>query len=125
MFNLLSDGTITVAGLLDYETDFVYSLVIEAADGGFPSLTGTTTITIGITDINDNAPMFTNPDAMILVAEVTWIGLSCSPFNMALYTACAFIKIGVQNYECCNHVKCRCNHFICSSSHFCYNRIQK
>ena len=69
-FNLLTGGTIAVAEILDYETDFVYSLIIEAADGGFPSLTGTTTITIGITDINDNAPVFTNPDAMILVAEV-------------------------------------------------------
>jgi len=82
MFNLLSDGTITVTGLLDYETDFMYSLVIEAADRGFPSLTGTTTITVGITDINDNAPMFTNPDAMILVAEVTWIGLSIIMFSV-------------------------------------------
>ena len=70
-FSILRDGTITVREALDYETDFQYSLIIEAADGGFPSLMSTATVTIVITDVNDNPPVFTNPDAPILIAEVT------------------------------------------------------
>ena len=60
-----------MAEALDYETDSQYSLIIEAADRGFPSLMNTTTVTILITDVNDNPPVFTNPDVPILVAEVT------------------------------------------------------
>ena len=60
-----------MAEALDYETDPQYSLFIEAADGGVPSLMSTTTVTILVTDVNDNPPVFTNPDAPILVAEVT------------------------------------------------------
>ena len=60
-----------MAEALDYETGPQYSLIIEAADGGVPSLMSTTTVTILVTDVNDNPPVFTNPDAPILVAEVT------------------------------------------------------
>ena len=70
-FSILPDGTITVAEALDYETDPQYSLMIEAADRGVPSLMNTTTITILVRDANDNPPVFTNPDAPILVAEVS------------------------------------------------------
>ena len=60
-----------MAEALDYETLSQYSLIIEAADGGVPSLMNTTTVTIHVTDVNDNPPVFTNPDAPIFVAEVT------------------------------------------------------
>ena len=34
--------------------------MIEARDQGSPALTGTTTATVTITDVNDNSPLFTN-----------------------------------------------------------------
>ena len=46
-------GVVTVAGVLDYETTPSYSLEVTVTDGGSPSLRGTATITIMVTDVND------------------------------------------------------------------------
>ena len=43
--------------------------MIEARDQGTPSLTGTTTATVTITDVNDNAPVFMNTPYMFTVDE--------------------------------------------------------
>lgn len=43
---------------LDRETIDAYLLIIEANDGGTPSLTGTGNLTIEVIDINDNSPQF-------------------------------------------------------------------
>ncbi|KAL4229822.1 hypothetical protein ACF0H5_010214 [Mactra antiquata] len=43
---------------LDRETWDRYQLYVEASDGGEPSYTGTLTVTINVTDINDNRPIF-------------------------------------------------------------------
>ena len=44
--------------MVDRETIDTYTLVIEANDGGTPSLTSTGTLVIEILDINDNSPQF-------------------------------------------------------------------
>ncbi|XP_052794118.1 protocadherin gamma-C5-like isoform X1 [Mya arenaria] len=43
---------------LDRETIDLYQLLVKAIDGGSPALTGTLTVNINITDINDNRPVF-------------------------------------------------------------------
>ncbi|XP_052798901.1 neural-cadherin-like [Mya arenaria] len=43
---------------LDRETQDKYYLSLQAVDKGNPSMTGTGTLTITVTDINDNAPFF-------------------------------------------------------------------
>lgn len=43
--------------------------MIEARDQGTPALTGTTTATVTITDVNDNAPLFTNTPFAFTVDE--------------------------------------------------------
>lgn len=53
-------GIIRVAGSLDYETVTNYSLTIIAVDKQMPFMTGTTTVSIIITDVNDNAPVCTS-----------------------------------------------------------------
>lgn len=58
VFNIMSDGSVTVAGSLDYEFQQIYNLVIEVRDGGNPSRQVTTPLTVGLIDINDNAPQF-------------------------------------------------------------------
>ena len=45
---------------LDRESQDIYRLLIRAVDGGTPALTGTLTVEINVTDINDNRPVF-NP----------------------------------------------------------------
>ena len=44
--------------MVDRETIDTYTLVIEANDGGTPSLNSTGTLVIEILDINDNSPQF-------------------------------------------------------------------
>ena len=52
---------------LDRETIDSYLLIIEANDGGTPSLLGTGNLTIEVTDINDNSPQFIgSSDATII-----------------------------------------------------------
>lgn len=51
-------GVISVLKPLDYETGRDYFLTVEAWDGGTPPLSAITTININLTDVNDNAPMF-------------------------------------------------------------------
>ena len=55
-------GAITVADALDYETTPSYSLVVTVTDGGSTSrLSDTATLTITVTDVNENnAPVFTS-----------------------------------------------------------------
>ena len=52
-------GILTTKSTLDRETIDSYQLVVEVQDNGSPALTATTTGTVTIQDINDNAPVFT------------------------------------------------------------------
>ena len=51
-------GYITITGSLDYESVKEYSLSVQAADGGTPSLSSTAIVIISVTDENDNPPVF-------------------------------------------------------------------
>uniref|UniRef100_T1JHZ3 Uncharacterized protein n=1 Tax=Strigamia maritima TaxID=126957 RepID=T1JHZ3_STRMM len=51
-------GEIRVQGLLDYESVVQYELWIEVQDGDDPPMSSVQSLTINITDINDNAPTF-------------------------------------------------------------------
>ncbi|CAH0406955.1 unnamed protein product [Chilo suppressalis] len=53
-------GEIEVSRYLDRETIPMYSLIVGAIDTGIPPQTGTTTVKITLTDINDNGPLFDN-----------------------------------------------------------------
>jgi len=50
-------GEILLAGALDRETTPSYSLLVKASDG---ANTATATVTLTVTDVNDNSPVF-NP----------------------------------------------------------------
>ena len=51
-------GEITVNRALDRETQAQYMLTVEAQDSGTPPRTGSASVTIHVTDVNDNAPVF-------------------------------------------------------------------
>ncbi|KAL8603767.1 hypothetical protein ACOMHN_024383 [Nucella lapillus] len=51
---------LTTTGKLDAESQTRYDLVMTATDSGSPALTGTTSLTINVTDENDNSPNFAN-----------------------------------------------------------------
>lgn len=54
----LNTGVVRVNGTLDYETATSHVLTILAKDTGSPSRSDTATVTISITDKNDNPPVF-------------------------------------------------------------------
>ncbi|MEE6478675.1 hypothetical protein FKM82_011941 [Ascaphus truei] len=56
---------------LDRETQSVHELILTASDGGNPVLTGTVSIKIIITDLNDNVPVFTQEVYKVSVNENT------------------------------------------------------
>ena len=64
-------GTLQLSNstLLNRETQDVYTLMVEVADGGTPPLFSNTTVTIVVTDINDQAPVFTQEVYNITVRE--------------------------------------------------------
>lgn len=53
-----STGQIISSSLLDRETKDNYTLLIMATDGGSPSLSSSTSVTVNILDVNDNPPRF-------------------------------------------------------------------
>ena len=65
-----------INGFLDRETTASYSLVIEAKDGGSPSLKGSMTVNITIQDMNDNQPIFNQSRYFATVPENATIGTS-------------------------------------------------
>ncbi|XP_056372750.1 protocadherin gamma-B5-like isoform X17 [Hyla sarda] len=54
---------------LDRETENMYELILTALDGGNPTQTGTTIIKVVVTDLNDNAPIFTQNVYKVSVKE--------------------------------------------------------
>ncbi|XP_039647038.1 protocadherin Fat 3a isoform X5 [Perca fluviatilis] len=69
-------GAILVAQPLDYETCRDYFLTVEACDGGTPPLSAITTVNINLTDVNDNAPMFSRDLYTAVVSEDATTGES-------------------------------------------------
>lgn len=51
-------GVISVKSNINYETDHYFTFTVVVADGGSPSFSATTAITITVLDVNDNSPVF-------------------------------------------------------------------
>ncbi|XP_053179577.1 protocadherin alpha-4-like [Scomber japonicus] len=66
--------SLMVDGLLDRETVSHYNVTITATDEGSPPLSSTAVITIYITDINDNAPIFPEASVNVYVKENSKVG---------------------------------------------------
>ena len=72
LFDVTCNGTIVVNGNLDYdtgETSFLIEVVVR--DGGNPSLSTTTEVTIDITDINDTPPTINAASPVDLLESAT------------------------------------------------------
>lgn len=59
---------------LNYETCRDYFLTVEARDGGTPPLSAVTTVNVNITDVNDNAPVFSCQLYTAVVSEDAALG---------------------------------------------------
>ncbi|XP_063353842.1 protocadherin alpha-2-like isoform X8 [Pelmatolapia mariae] len=81
--NYKNDYSLLVDGLLDRETTSVYNVTIAATDEGAPPLSSNKVITVHVSDVNDNAPKFTEPVINVYVKEN-------SPTGSIIYTVNAF-----------------------------------
>lgn len=68
-----SDGSkyvdLVLNAKLDREEQWVHHLILTAEDGGVPPRSGTASIIVNVLDINDNAPLFSQPVFEVNVAE--------------------------------------------------------
>ncbi|KAM9850314.1 protocadherin Fat 2 [Aulostomus maculatus] len=69
-------GEITVCAALDREEMPHYSLTVQAADEGNPPLSSALLITITITDVNDNPPVFSRVNHTLVLQEGESVGSS-------------------------------------------------
>ncbi|XP_027783292.2 protocadherin alpha-1-like [Marmota flaviventris] len=61
--------SLVLNGALDRETISDYKLVVTARDGGSPSLWATSSVSVEVADVNDNAPVFPQPEYTVFVKE--------------------------------------------------------
>ncbi|XP_014384489.1 PREDICTED: protocadherin alpha-3-like [Myotis brandtii] len=54
---------------LDRESLANYVVVVTAQDGGSPSLSATASLSVEVADVNDNAPLFAQPEYTVFVKE--------------------------------------------------------
>ncbi|XP_039671449.1 protocadherin Fat 4 [Perca fluviatilis] len=64
-----SSGTLQLAQPLDYSKVKVYSLVVQASDGGTPSLVGNGSVVVKVKDVNNNPPVFSKESYDVAVSE--------------------------------------------------------
>lgn len=71
---LRSSGDIFVIAPLDYELSHEFYITVEATDGGSPPLSDMATVNINVTDVNDNAPVFSQRIYAAVVGEDAELG---------------------------------------------------
>ncbi|XP_068571539.1 protocadherin beta-16-like [Cebidichthys violaceus] len=69
-FNLVTDSD------LDRETASEYNITVKCSDEGVPSLSSSVTLTLQISDVNDNAPVFERSSYEAYIVENNTPGLS-------------------------------------------------
>lgn len=65
---------IRTSAVLDHENQSVYNFIARVNDGGTPMLFAVVPVTVNVTDINDNAPVFVQPPFFFSVSEATTPG---------------------------------------------------
>ncbi|XP_041642272.1 protocadherin Fat 4 [Cheilinus undulatus] len=69
-------GALSVAAPLDRETRAEYELLLVAEDQGRPSRSATASLLVQVSDINDNAPVFSSAEYKVEVSEEESVGSS-------------------------------------------------
>ena len=73
-FTISMEGVLTTEELLDRENVQIYNFMVLAIDRGEPAMTGSTSVTITLSDINDNEPVFMNNSIVVSYAESLDVG---------------------------------------------------
>jgi hypothetical protein len=74
VFTISTDGSIIIAGELDYEDMAQYMLTIIAKDSGSPQMLASVLVVVSVGDVNDNSPIFTNDMLSVSLLENVPVG---------------------------------------------------
>jgi len=98
-----STGDVIVVGLIDYEQQPVYNLVIVARDLGADSVPASATLVVKVTDVNDNAPE-------ISIDTLTGSsGIAVASEDAAVDTFVAHVAVGDKDTGSAGRVECFVN----------------
>ncbi|XP_041112661.1 cadherin-like protein 26 isoform X2 [Polyodon spathula] len=90
-------GTVTNKQKVDRESPYVknntYTVTLLAIDNGVPPLTGTATLVIYITDVNDNTPYLLTTDIEMCVGETSSANLIAEDKDEELYSGPFFFQL--------------------------------
>uniref|UniRef100_A0A3B3T8R0 Protocadherin 2 alpha c n=1 Tax=Paramormyrops kingsleyae TaxID=1676925 RepID=A0A3B3T8R0_9TELE len=75
--------SLAVDSQLDRESAFEYNVTIIATDDGTPPLSSTCVITVLVSDINDNAPIFPVPEINVYLKENSPVGAAIQTISAA------------------------------------------
>ncbi|XP_029987441.1 protein dachsous [Sphaeramia orbicularis] len=64
-----SSGILRLVQALDYSKVNEYHLMVQASDGGTPSLTGNSSVVVKVKDVNNNPPVFSKTNYDVAVPE--------------------------------------------------------
>ncbi|XP_055000046.1 protocadherin alpha-3 isoform X6 [Sorex araneus] len=67
--NVKNRYSLVLDSALDRESVSNYQVVVTARDGGSPPLWATASVSVEVSDVNDNAPAFTQPEYTVFVKE--------------------------------------------------------
>ncbi|XP_067374260.1 protocadherin alpha-2-like isoform X4 [Channa argus] len=81
--NYKNSYSLTVDGPLDRERVSQYNVTIMATDEGSPPLSSISVISVHISDVNDNAPLFSEPVINVYVKENSAVGATIFTINAA------------------------------------------
>ncbi|KAM7328677.1 hypothetical protein ACRRTK_012769 [Alexandromys fortis] len=83
-------GEVKVTKPLDRETISGYTLTVQAADNGSPPRVNTTTVNIDVSDVNDNAPLFSRDNYSVIIQKASRV-----PYRIHLVVWTAFVLFDI------------------------------
>ena len=104
LFSVSNDGLLQVAGSLNREQQDFYRFTIQASDQGQPPLSDFATIEINITDIDDNAPQFSETLYVVSLNRTTESGtpvttVFCTDPDLGTNAAITYLIDGTTEFE--------------------------
>lgn len=85
LFIISANGSIYTRGPLDRELRSQYDLVVEASDGAVDPRRTTLTLSIHVTDIDDNSPVFSQQTYVVNVPENSPVGTLVLKLSVSTY----------------------------------------
>ena len=78
LFGISETGSLQLIQGLDYETAQMHDIILVCQDGGMPPLSDSVTVSVQVSPVNDNPPVFP-PNLIILVEERIQLGENVGP----------------------------------------------